>query len=138
MQQDVIGHTLTPWKSADTTTTTTAAAAVAAVAKKRSFRRLSFFKPSNNSSVIEEKQLVTPVLTTNTMNKEYDPETGNKIINNFMIIKEIGRGMHGKVKLAEDLDTGELVVGYQHSYDTLLYTNSTYIGHQDSRQTIKT
>ncbi|KAI8967772.1 kinase-like domain-containing protein, partial [Mycotypha africana] len=26
-----------------------------------------------------------------------------------MMIKEIGRGMHGKVKLAEDLDTGELV-----------------------------
>ncbi|KAI8068130.1 kinase-like domain-containing protein [Gilbertella persicaria] len=26
-----------------------------------------------------------------------------------MIIKEIGRGVHGKVKLAEDLDTGELV-----------------------------
>ncbi|KAI8879808.1 Pkinase-domain-containing protein [Backusella circina FSU 941] len=26
-----------------------------------------------------------------------------------MIIKEIGRGMHGKVKLAQDLDTGELV-----------------------------
>jgi hypothetical protein len=96
MQQDVIGHTLTPWKSADT------------VAKKKSFRRLSFFKPS--SSIEEEKHSVTPVLTTNTMNKEYDPETGNKIINNFMIIKEIGRGMHGKVKLAEDLDTGELVV----------------------------
>lgn len=53
---------------------------------------------------------MSPVLTTNTINKEYDPETGNKIINNFMIIKEIGRGMHGKVKLAEDLDTGELVV----------------------------
>ncbi|KAI9483424.1 MAG: kinase-like domain-containing protein [Benjaminiella poitrasii] len=26
-----------------------------------------------------------------------------------MILKEIGRGMHGKVKLAEDLETGELV-----------------------------
>lgn len=60
---------------------------------------------------------MSPVLTTNTINKEYDPETGNKIINNFMIIKEIGRGMHGKVKLAEDLDTGELVVSfYSYSY----------------------
>ncbi|GAA5811343.1 hypothetical protein MFLAVUS_004776 [Mucor flavus] len=27
-----------------------------------------------------------------------------------MILKEIGRGMHGKVKLAQDLDTGELVI----------------------------
>lgn len=69
--------------------------------KKRSFRRLSFFKPAPSSP---------KVLTTNTIYKEYDPETGNKIINNFMIMKEIGRGMHGKVKLAQDLDTGELVV----------------------------
>ncbi|KAL9536964.1 hypothetical protein MBANPS3_012207 [Mucor bainieri] len=86
-----VGHNLTPWKSAEPTL------------KKRSFRRLSFFKPA------EDHPSVSPVLTTNTINKEYDPETGNKIINNFMIIKEIGRGMHGKVKLAEDLDTGELV-----------------------------
>jgi serine/threonine protein kinase len=72
--------------------------------KKRSFRKLSFFKSKEKSS--------PPVLTTNTVYKEYDAETGNKLINNFMIIKEIGRGMHGKVKLAQDLDTGELVVKY--------------------------
>lgn len=113
MQEDMIGHTLTPCKSEDTAT---------AVSKKRSFRRLSFFKPSNSSVIEEEKHLVTPVLTTNTMNKEYDPETGNKIINNFMIIKEIGRGMHGKVKLAEDLDTGELVVGTLYTPIALLFT----------------
>lgn len=69
--------------------------------KKNSFRRLSFFRqPSTQPTV----------LTTHVINKEYDTETGNKIINNFMILKEIGRGMHGKVKLAQDLDTGELVV----------------------------
>lgn len=47
---------------------------------------------------------------TNTINKDYDPTTGNKIINRYMIIREIGRGVHGKVKLAEDLETNELVV----------------------------
>lgn len=97
-----VGHNLTPWKSTEPTS------------KKRSFRRLSFFKPA------EDHPSVSPVLTTNTINKEYDPETGNKIINNFMIIKEIGRGMHGKVKLAEDLDTGELVVSFLLSFSLSL------------------
>lgn len=50
------------------------------------------------------------VVMTNTINKDYDPTTGNKIINRYMIIREIGRGVHGKVKLAEDLETNELVV----------------------------
>jgi hypothetical protein len=106
-EDQVVGHSLTPWKSADQQPT-----------KKRSFRRLSFFKsnsssPSTSIAPLPSPLLTTvssPVLTTNVINKEYDPETGNKIINNFMIIKEIGRGMHGKVKLAQDLDTGELVV----------------------------
>ncbi|KAI8370489.1 kinase-like domain-containing protein [Radiomyces spectabilis] len=49
------------------------------------------------------------VIITNVMNKEYDPATGNKIINKYMIIKEIGRGVHGKVKLAQDIQTSELV-----------------------------
>lgn len=50
------------------------------------------------------------VVMTNTINKDYDPTTGNKIINRYMIIREIGRGVHGKVKLAEDIETNELVV----------------------------
>ncbi|KAI8375255.1 kinase-like domain-containing protein [Choanephora cucurbitarum] len=49
------------------------------------------------------------VLTTTTLVKTYDTETGNKLINNFMILQEIGRGVHGKVKLAQDTFTGELV-----------------------------
>ncbi|KAJ8658302.1 hypothetical protein O0I10_005985 [Lichtheimia ornata] len=49
------------------------------------------------------------VVMTNTINKDYDPSTGNKIINRYMIIQEIGRGVHGKVKLAEDIETNELV-----------------------------
>jgi serine/threonine protein kinase len=45
-----------------------------------------------------------------TVTKNYDPETGHKLINNFMILKEIGRGVHGKVKLAQDKNSGEFVV----------------------------
>ncbi|KAJ3014854.1 hypothetical protein HKX48_004909 [Thoreauomyces humboldtii] len=36
-----------------------------------------------------------------------DPETGQKMINGYRIIRELGRGCHGKVKLCEDGDTGQ-------------------------------
>ncbi|KAI8636596.1 kinase-like domain-containing protein [Parasitella parasitica] len=48
------------------------------------------------------------VITTTTIVKDYDPHTGNKMLNNYMILKEIGRGVHGKVKLAQHMGTGEL------------------------------
>lgn len=35
--------------------------------------------------------------------------TGRKIINQYEVIEEIGRGMHGKVKLARNLETGDNV-----------------------------
>lgn len=90
--KSTMGHTLQQWKSADSIMPR----------KKSSIRRFSLF------GHLPEK--TTPeVLTTNTMNKDYDPETGNKTINQYMMIKEIGRGMHGKVKLAQDLDTLEWV-----------------------------
>ncbi|QYT03734.1 Serine/threonine protein kinase [Trichoderma simmonsii] len=38
-----------------------------------------------------------------------DTATGRKSINQYDIIEEIGRGMHGKVKLARNLETGENV-----------------------------
>lgn len=80
------GHSLVPWKSAE------------------SLRQLQ--RPINPSPT-----LPSPVVTTNTIFKDYDPVTGNKIINSkYMIIRELGRGVHGKVKLAQSLDTGGLVV----------------------------
>ncbi|KAJ2473221.1 hypothetical protein GGI02_001018 [Coemansia sp. RSA 2322] len=36
----------------------------------------------------------------------HDPHTGRKMINQYMIIRELGRGTHGKVKLAFDTVTG--------------------------------
>lgn len=50
------------------------------------------------------------VIMTNSIIKDYDTDSGNKIINHYMIIKEIGRGVHGKVKLAQDMNTGNYVV----------------------------
>lgn len=41
------------------------------------------------------------------MDRDYT--TGRKIINHYEVIEEIGRGVHGKVKLARDLDNGQNV-----------------------------
>ncbi|KAG0029318.1 hypothetical protein BGZ81_003899 [Podila clonocystis] len=49
-----------------------------------------------------------PVKETHTMMKDYHPMTGNKMINKYMIVRELGRGMHGKVKLCRDTQTNEL------------------------------
>ncbi|KAJ1948819.1 hypothetical protein FBU59_001421 [Linderina macrospora] len=44
---------------------------------------------------------------THRMAVDYDPHTGRKMINQYMIIRELGRGTHGKVKLAFDTMSGE-------------------------------
>ncbi|KAG0329346.1 hypothetical protein BGZ99_002352 [Dissophora globulifera] len=49
-----------------------------------------------------------PVKETRTMMKDYDPTTGNKMINKYMVVRELGRGVHGKVKLCRDTETDEL------------------------------
>lgn len=48
------------------------------------------------------------VKETSRLVKEKDYRTGNKIINHYMVIREIGRGVHGKVKLCLDLETNIL------------------------------
>lgn len=45
------------------------------------------------------------VKETHTMTKEYDPTTGIKMINKYMVVQELGRGVHGKVKLCCDTMT---------------------------------
>ncbi|KAJ2354654.1 hypothetical protein GGF43_003138 [Coemansia sp. RSA 2618] len=44
---------------------------------------------------------------THHMEVQHDPRTGRKMINQYMIIRELGRGTHGKVKLAFDTIAGE-------------------------------
>lgn len=49
------------------------------------------------------------VKETQEVHKIYD-ERGRKIINKYELVKEIGRGVHGKVKLARTMDSNEMVV----------------------------
>ncbi|KAJ0125072.1 hypothetical protein J7T55_006416 [Diaporthe amygdali] len=49
------------------------------------------------------------VRETHVANIDRDFTTGRKIINHYEVIEEIGRGVHGKVKLARDLDNGQNV-----------------------------
>ncbi|KAI0243834.1 hypothetical protein L0F63_007091 [Massospora cicadina] len=49
------------------------------------------------------------VQETRTIRVDYDPITGNKRINQYEILRELGRGCHGKVKLGRDTVSGELV-----------------------------
>lgn len=46
---------------------------------------------------------------TNRLARDVDESTGNKIINQYMILKELGRGVHGKVKLCKDMESGQFV-----------------------------
>ncbi|KAK4188841.1 hypothetical protein QBC35DRAFT_183763 [Podospora australis] len=49
------------------------------------------------------------VRETHKANVEHDYTTGRKLINSYEIIEELGRGVHGKVKLARNLETGGYV-----------------------------
>ncbi|RQM07761.1 hypothetical protein DH86_00003042 [Scytalidium sp. 3C] len=48
-------------------------------------------------------------MTTHKAQVEQDSMTGRKVINQYEVINEIGRGVYGKVKLARNLETGEYV-----------------------------
>jgi serine/threonine protein kinase len=49
------------------------------------------------------------VRETHKANVETNYATGRKLINHYEIIEELGRGVHGKVKLARNMETGENV-----------------------------
>lgn len=51
-----------------------------------------------------------PVKETNHVSIDINPVTGRKILNTYEILKQIGCGQHGKVKLARHNETNELVV----------------------------
>ena len=61
------------------------------------------YKPKSHSSVnIKVKETKHVFL-------EYDPISKRKVLNTYEILREIGKGEHGKVKLAKDLINNELV-----------------------------
>lgn len=51
------------------------------------------------------QSIVSSVTETHSVTREFDESTGHKIVNQYMLLKELGRGFHGKVKLALDMDT---------------------------------
>ncbi|KAI8333321.1 kinase-like domain-containing protein [Chlamydoabsidia padenii] len=53
--------------------------------------------------------LPSTTLISTTLQKSYDGVTGHKYINQYEMLNEIGRGVHGKVKLAQHVDTRSLV-----------------------------
>lgn len=83
----------------------------------------------SNSEISTSSNLLPPlsvsptpsvVKETNHINIDVNPVSGRKLLNTYEIIKEIGRGQHGKVKLALNSESGELVV----SLSTMTYSNS--------------
>lgn len=56
---------------------------------------------TNNSS--------TRVKETHYVHVEYDPITRKRVLNTYEILQDLGAGQHGKVKLAKDTATGNLV-----------------------------
>ncbi|CAR29876.1 ZYRO0G19052p [Zygosaccharomyces rouxii] len=49
------------------------------------------------------------VKETNEISLKYDPVSKRKVLNTYELIQELGHGQHGKVKLARELLTGQLV-----------------------------
>ncbi|KAF3766056.1 hypothetical protein M406DRAFT_36939 [Cryphonectria parasitica EP155] len=64
---------------------------------------------AQHSPYLHPLQTTHTVRETHVANVDRDYTTGRKIINHYEVIEEIGRGVHGKVKLARDLHTNQNV-----------------------------
>jgi hypothetical protein len=64
--------------------------------------------PLDQSDVVETHQL-----------RKMRDDTGRKYINQYEVGKEIGRGMHGKVRVGHNVQTGEIVVSLALLYCSL-------------------
>lgn len=88
---------------------------VPSTARKQSSSRSSVLR-NQSDTYSRPSQLVSSsgqsshhVTETHHITKDYDQRTGAKTINRYEFLETIGRGVHGKVKLARDIETGELV-----------------------------
>lgn len=58
-------------------------------------------------SVAKIRQLlIVSSIETPLLRLERDPESGRKMINQYLVLHEIGHGTHGRVRLGQDLSIG--------------------------------
>jgi serine/threonine protein kinase len=50
---------------------------------------------------------LSDIRETRHMSKDMDPQTGNKMVNQYMVLQELGRGVYGKVKLVMNVENNE-------------------------------
>ncbi|KAG8527926.1 uncharacterized protein KY384_006842 [Bacidia gigantensis] len=60
------------------------------------------------SSVLHASHLQEPI-ETHKLNKDIDPISGRKVLNNYELIEKLGSGQHGTVKRGRNLQTGDSV-----------------------------
>lgn len=65
--------------------------------------------PTTTSSFCSSGSSKNKVKETNRISLTYDPVSKRKVLNTYEIIKELGHGQHGKVKLARDILSKQLV-----------------------------
>lgn len=75
--------------------------------EKQRMRQLNH--PQHQEHISDPQGLQADVKETNEIFLKYDPISKRKVLNTYEIIKELGLGQHGKVKLARDLLTKQLV-----------------------------
>jgi hypothetical protein len=72
--------------------------------------------------------------------RQVDPVTGHKVINGYAIVRQLGRGVHGKVKLGLHLESGQLYVrhiSYLPGRRSRLYRNGVESDSDDWRMVIR-
>ncbi|AQZ18803.1 SAK1 (YER129W) and TOS3 (YGL179C) [Zygosaccharomyces parabailii] len=77
--------------------------------EKQRVRQLNH--PRHQEHIISPNNLELPdkVIETNEISLKYDPVSKRKVLNTYELIQELGHGQHGKVKLARELVTNQLV-----------------------------
>lgn len=69
----------------------------------------SLFRTHSGTNSTSSSSLSNSVKETHYVHVEYDPMTRRRVLNTYEIIRDLGKGQHGKVKLARDLATSQLV-----------------------------
>ncbi|KAG7757632.1 hypothetical protein KL911_000608 [Ogataea haglerorum] len=76
---------------------------------RRSSAKLDEYDRQTHEESAPPLSQLPKVKETHYVRVEYDPITHKRILNTYEILKDLGSGQHGKVKLAKDLNSNELV-----------------------------